>query len=104
MATRDIVVIGSSAGGIQALVELVSLLPARLPAALVMVVHTRSTAPSALPSILSKAGPLPASHPEQGTPITHVRFMLRGRTIASWFAKVALRCRGHRRGTGTALR
>lgn len=70
-ATRDIVVIGSSAGGIQALVELVSLLPARLPAALVMVVHTRSTAPSALPSILSKAGPLPASHPEQGTPITH---------------------------------
>jgi two-component system chemotaxis response regulator CheB len=59
---RDIIVIGASAGGIEALRELVAGLPADLQASVFVVVHVSPHSPSTLPDILSKAGPLPASH------------------------------------------
>jgi two-component system chemotaxis response regulator CheB len=66
MAKRDIVVIGASAGGTEALTELVRELPAEFPAAIFVVVHFPASASSVLPRILSRAGSLPAVHPDDG--------------------------------------
>lgn len=68
---RDIVTIGASAGGIEALTTLVCNLPPDVPAAFFVVVHIPAEAPSALPEILSRAGPLPASSARDGAPIEH---------------------------------
>jgi two-component system chemotaxis response regulator CheB len=70
---RDIVVIGASAGGVAALKQIVSRLPADLPAALFVVLHVPADAPSALPEILQRSGPLPALHAEHGALIEHGR-------------------------------
>ena len=50
MATRDIIVIGASAGGVQALSKLVTDLPADLPAAVLVVLHVAPDVPSLLPA------------------------------------------------------
>jgi len=55
---RDIIVIGTSAGGVDALCELTKLLPRDLDASVFVVMHIGST--SALPQILSRCGNLPA--------------------------------------------
>ena len=69
MTHRDIVVIGASAGGIPALITLVAGLPRDFPASLLVVVHIPPYAKSRLPEILSRAGPLPATHVQQGEAI-----------------------------------
>ena len=69
MATRDIITIGASAGGVETLRGLVSLLPAELPAALFVVLHIPQNVPSLLPALLQRAGSLPARHPADNTPI-----------------------------------
>src|SRR5918997_6949133 len=66
MPHHDIIVIGGSAGGIQALRELVSGLPPELPATLFVVVHIQPYAVSRLPEILSRSGSLPATHAADG--------------------------------------
>src|SRR5262245_14828621 len=55
---RDIIVIGTSAGGVDALCELTKLLPRDLDASVFVVMHIGST--STLPQILSRCGNLPA--------------------------------------------
>jgi two-component system, chemotaxis family, protein-glutamate methylesterase/glutaminase len=68
---HDIVVIGASAGGIEALKELVSALPGDLPAALFVVLHLPVGGISTLPAILDREGELPALHVEpEGAAIT----------------------------------
>ncbi len=62
MPTHDLIVIGASAGGVEAILQLVRELPADLPAAICLVQHTAATAQSYLPELLMKAGPLPAIH------------------------------------------
>lgn len=69
MEPRDIVVIGGSAGAIEALSRLVGHLPRRLDAALFVVVHTAPAADSLLPAILSRRGSLMAVEPADGDPI-----------------------------------
>lgn len=67
--THDVVVIGASAGGVEALITLVSGLPKGLNAALFVVLHIPADSTSLLPRILARSGPLPAEHPVDGGPI-----------------------------------
>lgn len=53
-ATQDLVVIGASAGGIEALSVLVSTLPADFPAPIVLAQHLDPNRPSLLPEILER--------------------------------------------------
>lgn len=66
---HDVVVIGASAGGVQALSEVMDGLPPNLPAAVFVVLHVAPHGHSALPAILSRLGCLPASHPVDGEEI-----------------------------------
>jgi two-component system, chemotaxis family, protein-glutamate methylesterase/glutaminase len=68
MAGRDIVVVGASAGGVEALIQLVRGLPAGFPASVFVVRHFPPTVRSVLPEILSGAGPLLATHAVDGEP------------------------------------
>jgi two-component system chemotaxis response regulator CheB len=65
MAKRDLVVVGASAGGVEALRTLMSRLPPDFPATLLVTMHV-SAGGSALPQILDRAGPLPARHAVEG--------------------------------------
>ena len=73
MPTRDIIVIGASAGGISSLRNLVSHFPPNFPASVFVVVHQPAWHKSELPYLLTRAGNLPAEAPEQGQPIQHGR-------------------------------
>jgi two-component system, chemotaxis family, protein-glutamate methylesterase/glutaminase len=64
MARRDVVVIGASAGGIEALQELLSQLPADLDATVLIVLHTSRHAGSLLPQIMQRVTRLPVVHPD----------------------------------------
>lgn len=67
---RDIVVIGASAGGVEALTTLIGGLPADLPAAVFVVLHIHPDSPSVLPTLLNRRAALRASHAVHGDPIT----------------------------------
>jgi two-component system chemotaxis response regulator CheB len=60
------VVIGASAGGVDALTTLVRGLPADFPAPLCIVLHIPPDSPSLLAHILEREGPLPAKEAEEG--------------------------------------
>lgn len=66
---RNIIVIGASAGGIEALEALVSRLPQDFEASLFVVVHLSADSPGILPSILERAGKLPALPARDGDAI-----------------------------------
>jgi two-component system chemotaxis response regulator CheB len=66
---NDIVLIGASAGGVQALAQVIGGLPRDLPAAVFVVLHTSPDSHSVLPSILNRVGTLDACHAEDGEPI-----------------------------------
>jgi two-component system chemotaxis response regulator CheB len=64
-----LVVVGASAGGVEALRLLVGGLPPDLDAAVLIVLHIPRTGPSALARILGRTGPLPCSSAVDGEPL-----------------------------------
>src|SRR5438874_13211403 len=66
MPGHDLIVLGASAGGVEAMTQLIGMLPANLPAALAIVVHIPATNVSLLPRIFSRAGVLTATSPRDG--------------------------------------
>jgi two-component system chemotaxis response regulator CheB len=69
---HDIIVIGASAGGVEAISRVVSELPRDLNASVLVVLHV-SRGKSMLPEILSRAGRMPAVHATDGTPLKYHR-------------------------------
>lgn len=74
MPLHDIVVIGASAGGVQALCKLTEHLPKDLAAAVMVVLHIGDS--SNLPEILARCGRLPVSTAEDGQPIERGRIVV----------------------------
>ena len=66
MPGHDIIVIGTSAGGLRALGAIVGALPADIDAVLFIVQHLAADRPSILPKILADMSDLPTSHPSDG--------------------------------------
>jgi two-component system chemotaxis response regulator CheB len=63
---RDIIVVGTSVGGVDALQRLVRSLPENFAGSLFVVLHLAPESPSMLPDILERAGRLSAVHPRDG--------------------------------------
>jgi two-component system, chemotaxis family, protein-glutamate methylesterase/glutaminase len=66
---HDIIVIGASAGGVEALITVVSSLPKDLPASVFIVLHVSAQSPSILPEILNRRARMEARHPKDGDKI-----------------------------------
>jgi two-component system, chemotaxis family, protein-glutamate methylesterase/glutaminase len=69
LAGHDIIVIGASAGGVEALSAVVRELPADLPAAVFVVLHMPAQSPSLLAKILDRSAKLPATQAVDDEPI-----------------------------------
>jgi two-component system, chemotaxis family, protein-glutamate methylesterase/glutaminase len=69
MVNKNIIVIGASHGGIEAMKTLVGGLPERFSATILFVQHLSPTISSVLPELLANAGPLPASFPADFEPL-----------------------------------
>lgn len=66
---QRIVVMGASAGGLEAVRTLLSLLPADFAAPVFVVLHIPPYSPSYLPDIFNRSGALPAAHAQDGETI-----------------------------------
>jgi two-component system, chemotaxis family, protein-glutamate methylesterase/glutaminase len=73
MTKHDVIVIGASAGGVEALQQLVCQFEPGIPAAIFAVVHIPPRSKSLLPHILSRSSKLAAKHPEDGEAIEYGR-------------------------------
>ncbi len=69
---HDIIVIGASAGGVEALSRITAELPREIRASILIVLHI-SRGRSMLPEILTRAGRLIAAHPTDGEPLHYGR-------------------------------
>ncbi len=73
---RDLVAIGASAGGIEALARLLPTLPRDLPAAIALVLHLGPDSVSTLPALLSRGGPLAAEYATDGVELRRGRIFV----------------------------
>ncbi|MBS1802237.1 MAG: chemotaxis protein CheB [Acidobacteria bacterium] len=73
MPVCDIIVIGGSAGGFDAIRKLVAGFPADLPATVFVTIHVTGKSDGILPEIITRAGPLKANHPRDGDPVEQGR-------------------------------
>ena len=71
MPGHDIIVIGASAGGVDALSKLVRELPSSLPAAIFIVLHVSANSKSLMADILNRVGALKAVQAKDGEVIEH---------------------------------
>lgn len=76
MPRRDIIVIGASAGGVEALQRLVRALPADLPATVLIVLHRPSDRDGLLPQILRYGSRLPVTHARDGQTLQPGRILV----------------------------
>ncbi len=67
--SHDIIVIGASAGGVEAVPRLLSSLPADIAASFFVTLHVPPDAESHMPRLIERSGSLPAEHPSDGTGI-----------------------------------
>lgn len=72
MPKHDVIVIGASAGGVEAIGRIVGDLPRDIRASVLVVLHI-SRGRSLLPEILTRAGRLPAAHPTDGEALQYGR-------------------------------
>jgi two-component system chemotaxis response regulator CheB len=72
VATHDIIVIGASAGGVEAISTIVAELPRDLRAVVLVVLHL-ARGRSVLPEILTRVGRMRAVHPSDGDPLHYGR-------------------------------
>jgi two-component system chemotaxis response regulator CheB len=73
MPNRDVIVIGASAGGVEALQEVVRGLPRDLPAAVLVVLHMPPAGGRSLPGILARATDLVVGPAHDGEALEHGR-------------------------------
>ncbi|HEX4804509.1 MAG TPA: chemotaxis protein CheB [Conexibacter sp.] len=73
----ELVAVGASAGGVEALRAVVAALPPGFPAAVLVVLHVAQEGTSVLADILARAGALPAGNARDGEPL------LRGRVYVA---------------------
>jgi two-component system, chemotaxis family, protein-glutamate methylesterase/glutaminase len=69
MPNRNLVVIGGSAGAIEAVREILRRLPGELPAAICVVIHSSPDGPSLLPQVLGRSSNLPTAFARHDEPI-----------------------------------
>ncbi|WP_128546254.1 chemotaxis protein CheB [Larkinella soli] len=69
MAKRDMIVIGASAGGFEAIKKIVAALPSDLEASVFIVWHMAPTVRGVLPQVRSRLTPLPVAHAHDGQPL-----------------------------------
>jgi two-component system, chemotaxis family, protein-glutamate methylesterase/glutaminase len=67
--TPNVVAVGASAGGVEALTSFAAGLPPELPYAVLVALHMPPEAPSVLARILDRSGPLPAAEAVDGAPL-----------------------------------
>ena len=70
------IVIGASAGGVEAVLALAAGLPAGLPAAVFVVIHTSASAPGLLSGLVDRVGPLAAGYAVNGAEVLPGRIYL----------------------------
>ena len=89
--TRDLIVIGCSAGGVEALPRLLAQLPAELEAAIAVVQHLGSAERPYLVEILCRSSGLPVGWAEQGQPLEYGRVFVAPPDVHMLFSEQALR-------------
>lgn len=71
MTHRNLIVIGASAGGVEAVRQVLSGLPHDLEASVLVVLHASAQTGGLLPRIIGRPGGWPVIHPEDRTPIEY---------------------------------
>jgi two-component system, chemotaxis family, protein-glutamate methylesterase/glutaminase len=66
MSNRDVAAIGTSAGGVEALLFLANGFPENFPASILVTIHLPLQFHSSLHKVLTRAGPLPATFANEG--------------------------------------
>lgn len=69
MAKRDIVVMGASAGGIEAIKTILCALPLDFPASIFVVLHSTENSPGVLPEILNRHSKIPVMYAVHNMPV-----------------------------------
>jgi two-component system chemotaxis response regulator CheB len=108
--TLNVVAVGASAGGVEALTHFVAGLPPDLPYAVLVVLHVPAGAPSVLASILDRKGPLPAAPAIDGAPLEPgtIRVAVPNRHLLVYDHRIALSAgpteNGHRPAINSLFR